>query len=155
MIWHCILCLHNVCKTLGTCVWQKRGQRTSTGFSEKKGILFVDQSGVCPCPCNTDPMTMQWPSPPVLSTTGHPTEDRLARGSQWALTEFLYDDDVELNVLGCRVDILGTNCDQCVCMVQCCFTSTETIMLIRTGSLGQPPRLSHSSWTLEYRDWQP
>ena len=29
------------------------------------------------------------------------------------------DDDVELNVLGCRVDILGTNCDQCVCMVQC------------------------------------
>ena len=22
-----------------------------------------------------------------------------------------YDDDVELNVLGCRVDILGTNCD--------------------------------------------
>ena len=28
------------------------------------------------------------------------------------------DDDVELNVLGCRVDMLGTNCDQCVCMVQ-------------------------------------
>ena len=27
------------------------------------------------------------------------------------------DDDVELNVLGCRVDILGTHCDQCVCMV--------------------------------------
>ena len=23
------------------------------------------------------------------------------------------DDDVHLNVLGCRVDILGTNCDQC------------------------------------------
>ena len=23
-------------------------------------------------------------------------------------------DDVELNGLGCRVDILGTNCDQCV-----------------------------------------
>ena len=46
------------------------------------------------------------------------------------------DDDVELNVLGCRVDILGTNCDQCVCMVQCCFTSTRTIndRLIRTGS---------------------
>ena len=31
------------------------------------------------------------------------------------------------------VDILGTNCDQCVCMVQCCFTSTETIRLIRDG----------------------
>ena len=24
------------------------------------------------------------------------------------------DNDVELNVLGCRVNILGTNCDQCV-----------------------------------------
>ena len=24
------------------------------------------------------------------------------------------DDDVELNVLGCRVDMLGTNCGQCV-----------------------------------------
>ena len=44
-------------------------------------------------------------------------------------------DDVELNVLGCRVDILGTNCDQCVCMVQCCFTSTETIRLIMDGHL--------------------
>ena len=56
-----------------------------------------------------------------------------------------YDDDVELNVLGCRVDTVGTNCDQCVCMVQCCFTSTGTIRLIRTGSPGRPPRLSHSS----------
>ena len=56
------------------------------------------------------------------------------------------DDDVELNVLGCRIDILGTNCDQCVSTVQCCFTSTETIRLIRTGSPGLPPRLSHSSW---------
>ena len=55
------------------------------------------------------------------------------------------DDDVELNVLGCRVDILGTNCDQCISMVQCCFTSTETIRLIRTGGPGRPPRLSHSS----------
>ena len=50
------------------------------------------------------------------------------------------DDDVELNVLGCRVDILGTNCDQCVCTVQCCSTSTETVRLIRTGSPGRPPR---------------
>ena len=32
--------------------------------------------------------------------------------------------DVELNVLGgCRVDILGTNRDQSVSMIQCCFTS--------------------------------
>ena len=43
------------------------------------------------------------------------------------------DDDVELDVLGCRVDILGTNCNQCVRAVQCCFTSTETVRLIRTG----------------------
>ena len=28
------------------------------------------------------------------------------------------DDDLELNVLGCRVDILGTNYDQCLSMVQ-------------------------------------
>ena len=45
-------------------------------------------------------------------------------------------------------DILGTNCDQCLSMVQCCFTSTETVRLIRTESPGRPPRLSHSSWTL-------
>ena len=55
------------------------------------------------------------------------------------------DDDVELNVVGCRVDIFGTNCDQCVSTVQCCFTSSETIRLIRTGNPGQPPRLSHGS----------
>ena len=54
-------------------------------------------------------------------------------------------DDVELNVLGCRFDILGTNCDQCVCMVQCCLSS---IRLIRTGSPGRPPPLSHSSRTM-------
>ena len=28
-------------------------------------------------------------------------------------------DDIELHVLGFLVDILGTNYDQCVCMVQC------------------------------------
>ena len=46
-------------------------------------------------------------------------------------------DDVASDV---GLTYLGTNCDQCVCMVQLCFTSTETI-----GSLGRPPRLSHSS----------
>ena len=30
------------------------------------------------------------------------------------------------------VDIYPTNCDQCQSMVQCCFTPTETIRLIRT-----------------------
>ena len=34
------------------------------------------------------------------------------------------------------VDILGTNCDQCRSMVQCCFTSTETIRFIRDGEKG-------------------
>ena len=42
------------------------------------------------------------------------------------------------------VDILGTNCDQCVCMVQCC------IRLIRTGSPGRPLRLPHSSLALTH-----
>ena len=46
------------------------------------------------------------------------------------------------------VDILGTNCDQCLSTVRCCFTSTETVRLVRTESPGWPPRLSHSSWTL-------
>ena len=46
------------------------------------------------------------------------------------------------------VDILGTNCDHCQSMVQCCFTSTETARLIKTESPGRPPRLSHSSSTL-------
>ena len=46
------------------------------------------------------------------------------------------------------VDILGTNCDQCRSTVQCCFTSTEPVRLIRTKSPGRPPRLSHSSWAL-------
>ena len=35
------------------------------------------------------------------------------------------------------VDILGTNCDQCMSMVQYCFTSTETIRLIRDGGKGE------------------
>ena len=48
------------------------------------------------------------------------------------------------------VDILGTNCDQCVCMVQCCFTCAETIRLIRTGSPGRPLRLPHSSFALTH-----
>ena len=48
------------------------------------------------------------------------------------------------------VDILGTNYDQCLSMVQCCSVSTETIMLVRTESPGRPSRLSHSSWTLTH-----
>ena len=48
-------------------------------------------------------------------------------------------------------DILGRNCDQCRSMVQCCFTSTENVRLIRPESPGWPPRLSHSSWTLKWK----
>ena len=33
-------------------------------------------------------------------------------------------------------------------LVECCFTSTETIDLLGTGSPGRTPRLSHSSWAL-------
>ena len=32
------------------------------------------------------------------------------------------------------VDILGTNYDQCLSMVQCCLTSTETIGLLGMGA---------------------
>ena len=33
-------------------------------------------------------------------------------------------------------------------MVQYSFMSTETMRLVRTDSPGRPPRLSHSSWTM-------
>ena len=49
------------------------------------------------------------------------------------------DEDIKLNVLGYRVDILGTNCDQCVSMVQCCFTSTRKPQ----GSLGRGTQDGH------------
>ena len=35
-------------------------------------------------------------------------------------------------------------------MVQYCFTSTETMRLVRTDSPGRPPRLSHSSWNMTF-----
>jgi len=47
------------------------------------------------------------------------------------------------------VDILGTSWDQCWSMVQYSFMSTETRRLVRTDSPGRPPRLSHSSWTMQ------
>ena len=49
------------------------------------------------------------------------------------------DDYVELNVLGCRVDILGANCDQCVSMVQCCFTPHVTETETATSTFTQLP----------------
>ena len=39
--------------------------------------------------------------------------------------------------------------DQCVSMFQYCFTSTETMRLVRTENPGRPSRLSHSSCSSE------
>ena len=39
---------------------------------------------------------------------------------------------------GSPVELLGW-------LVECCFTSTETVGLLGTGSPGRPPRLSHST----------
>ena len=69
------------------------------------------------------------------------------QGSSWTVTD---DDDIKLHILRCQLTYqVGTKCDQCLSMVQCCFTSTETVRLIRTESPGRQPRLSHSSWTLK------
>ena len=41
-------------------------------------------------------------------------------------------------------------------LLKCCFTSTETVGLLGTGTpAGRPPRLSHSSWALNsvFRPW--
>ena len=46
-------------------------------------------------------------------------------------------------------DILGKSWHQCRSMTQYCSTSTETRRLVRTDSAGRPPRLSHSSWTMQ------
>ena len=53
--------------------------------------------------------TTQWPKDAVVAEVSD------------SLGQSLQADDAELNVLGCQVDILGTNCDQCLSMVQCCF----------------------------------
>ena len=42
------------------------------------------------------------------------------------------------------VDILRTNCDQCLSLVQCCFTSTETVRLIKTESTSTFTQLLNS-----------
>ena len=47
------------------------------------------------------------------------------------------------------VDILGTNCDQCRSMVQYCFTSTETVRLLRDGEKGGGGR---GVWTWRERE---
>ena len=44
------------------------------------------------------------------------------------------DDDVGLNVLRCRADVLGTHSNFHKRLVECCFTSTETVDLLGTGA---------------------
>ena len=46
------------------------------------------------------------------------------------------------------IDILGSSWDQYMSVVQYSFTSTKTMRLVRTGSPGRPPQLSHSSWNM-------
>ena len=49
------------------------------------------------------------------------------------ISRLLDADAVELHVPGCRLTYyIGTNCDQCLSTVQCCFTSTKTVRLIGT-----------------------
>ena len=116
-----------------------------------------------------------------LSRPGHIRSQRrcLIRCPSCGISFFTYSSQwvLPLNVLGpCRVDILGTSWDQCrVSTVHYCFTSTETMRLVRTDSPGRtlrtplsgtcllkevcrkplfgvcpgrPPRLSYSSWKL-------
>ena len=73
-----------------------------------------------------------------MCNTEEEEEEKIQFGSRLHLCH----DGLELHVLGCRVDMLGTNCDQCLCVIHCCFTSTETVRLIRTESPGWPPGLS-------------
>ena len=98
----------------------------------------VNGGGIGYLPSNSSPKAFRSPKTEETVVTTRTTDVKTVEVAD-------DDDDVELNVLGCRVDILGTNCDQCGCMVQCYFTSTETVRLIRTRSPGRPPRLSHSS----------
>ena len=68
--------------------------------------------------------------------------------TDWLSTTLIsiVDDDVDRASCPRRsADILGTNCDQYLSTVQCCFTSTETVRLVREESPGRPPRLSDSS----------
>ena len=57
------------------------------------------------------------------------------------------DDDVALNVLGCRADIRNKLWPVRV-HGSLLLYSHRNHRLIRTGSPGRPPQLSHSSWTL-------
>ena len=91
-----------------------------------------------------------------LKSCSHPVLNPFAKQPQfdYSVIKWIHDDDDDVDSrTSCprmSVDPLGTNCecDQCWSTVQCCFTSTETVRLIRTESPGRPHRLSHSSWTL-------
>ena len=120
--------------------WDEHYWHRSLSHSLHLGALRTNITDIVPCPPSSpvpnkiNRTKFLWKLSPIFRSV-------LSRQNH-------SDNDAEFNVLGCRVDLLGTNCEQCVCMVQCCFTSTETIRFIRTGSPGRPPRLSRSSWTL-------
>ena len=106
----------------------------ATSFSGRLRCVFTDlPTGVS----NTRPWTLRWQRECGVWRTGDERVEHVwdqaakrklcAEHSVCEMCSAADDDDVELNVLGCRVDILGTNCDQCVSTVQCCFTSTETV----------------------------
>ena len=44
------------------------------------------------------------------------------------------DDDMGLNVLRCRADVLGTHSNFHKLLAECCSTSTETVGLLGTGA---------------------
>ena len=106
----------------------------------------------CYCPIAVLPLSPSSEKWTILTQVGH--DGSRNRKRDWAQHGHgvVNDDvdDVELHVLGCRLTykgqtVIGTNCDQCLSMVQCRFTSTETVRLIRTENPGRSPRLSHSS----------
>ena len=70
---------------------------------------------------------------------------------RWLFYPVRFGSRIRLCCLMCprlSVDIWGTSWDQCRSMVQYSFTSRETRRLVRMDSPGQPPWLSHTSWTM-------
>ena len=145
------------CRTLTHSV-QKTTNKHCTDPGTPWGKRRAGGAGGIPCPrrraCRpwSGSSGTRWWSP----CSGCPAENRQARSSRppdtrrcGAARRPVPDRSVKSTTVHwwwCRADILGANCDQWVNMVQCCFMSTETIRLIKTG---RPSRHSHSSWALK------
>ena len=67
---------------------------------------------------------------------------RFSQGESSTLIIYNDDDDVRLNVLGYRADIINSQ------VVEALLYVHRNRRLIRDGSPGRTPRLSHSSWAL-------